>query len=188
VPRRLSLPLVDPDDLLPGTPPGPRASGFRIWRPAVFPGAAYPVHATATGLRGRVERDGEPVRWARIEARDGEDRVVGRAHGDDRGEFLLVLDPAAAPPGDPRTTLDFTLVVRAPAAAPEPDPAPPGPLRARTDPYWDLPLEVLPASADSDPVSRGEEMPAAYTLEERWLLEGVAMGRITPHPDAFDIA
>lgn len=188
VPRRLSIPLVDPAALLPDAPSGPRASGFRIWRPSVFPGAAYPIPETATGIRGRVVRDGALVRWARVEARDEDDRVVGRAHGDDRGEFLLILDPAAAPPGDPTTTLDFTLLVRAPAAAPDPTSASPAPFRAQADPYWDLPLETLPAVAASDPVSRGEVTPPGYTLEESWLLEGVTMGRITSYSDAFDIA
>ena len=83
VPRRLSVPL----------PPA-----ARLLRPSLYPGAAYDVAETATGLRGRVVRGGSPVPWVRVEARlEGTSPVVGRAHGDDRGEFLLLLDRTASP-------------------------------------------------------------------------------------------
>ena len=62
-------------------------------RPAFFPGAASDVSETCTGLRGRVAMDGEPMPWVRVEARKGA-TTVGRAHGDDRGEFVLVLEPS----------------------------------------------------------------------------------------------
>lgn len=186
VPRRLSVPLVDPDALEPGAPLPPQAAGFRIWRPHLFAGAAYPVHETATGLRGRVERGGESVRWARVEATNADDEVVGRAHGDDRGEFLLLFDPAAAGPGDPRTTIDVTVTVRAPAAAPAADDL--SRLVAEVDPLWDLPVEALPVSVETDAVSRGEVPPDGYTTERSWLLEGVPMGRISSDRDAFEIA
>ena len=65
----------------------------RVRRPMLFPGAAYDISATVTGLRGRVVRAVPNkeviVRWARVEARLPHSGVlVGRAHGDDRGEFL----------------------------------------------------------------------------------------------------
>ena len=188
VPRRVSVPLMDPADLGPDQPAEPQAADFRIWRPHLFPGAAYPIHDSATGLRGRVSRGGEVVRWARIEATNGTGDVVGRAHGDDRGEFLLILGSGAASEGEPQTTLDVTVTVAGPAAAPEPHDSDLGRLQARTDPLWDLPVEVLPASLDVDPVSRGEVLPAGYTTERSWLLEGVPMGRIISERDAFDIA
>ncbi len=90
VPRRLSVPLP---------------ASVRLLRPALYPGAAYNVAETATGLRGRVVRAGDlsPVPWVRAEARllDSEGQPigppVGRAHGDDRGELLLLLDSLASP-------------------------------------------------------------------------------------------
>jgi hypothetical protein len=127
----------------------------RIRRPALYPGAAYPVGDAATGMRGRVTwnqstADEMPVRWARVEASiDGQ--VVGRAHGDDRGEFLLLLDGSAGGLGDLPTPLTAQVTVFAPAAPP--------PLPA-DDPLGDLPLETL--AADPDDVSPGHKLPPGY--------------------------
>jgi hypothetical protein len=84
VPRRLSVPL-DP-------------AGGTMVRPLLYPGAAVDVSYTATGLRGRLLRaSGAPVRWARVDVRiPGRTTPLGVAHGDDRGEFVLLLPPEAA--------------------------------------------------------------------------------------------
>jgi hypothetical protein len=77
---------------------------------------------------------------------------VGRAHCDDRGEFLLLLDPAAAPIGDLSNPLTLNLRAHTPKA-----PSPPVPDAAKkVDPLWDLPVEVAPAPGAADPVSAGE--------------------------------
>jgi hypothetical protein len=62
VPRRLrvTIPSADQADALP--------LARRARQPVLFPGAAYPISEAITGLRGRVEQAGIPVRWARIEA------------------------------------------------------------------------------------------------------------------------
>ena len=84
VPRRFRIPLhtAATADTFPYTD--------RVRRPFVFPGAAYDLESCATGMRGRVLRDGKPMRWARVEASLPDGSVVARAHGDDRGEFLAV--------------------------------------------------------------------------------------------------
>jgi hypothetical protein len=142
-------------------PIDPTVRAPRVREPFVFPGAAYDVSETATGLRGRVVwgplPDQTPVRWARIEATvDG--ASVGRAHGDDRGEFLLLLEPAAGGIGDLRVPLTARVTVFAPPAPPIPS----DPILARRDPLWDLPLEVLTGLGDPDDVSTGERLPAGY--------------------------
>lgn len=145
VPRRISYPV--PADIAVAAP--------RVRRPALFPGAAYDIGAASTGLRGRVTwrqspLNEVPVRWVRVEATIG-GQVVGRAHGDERGEFLLLLDCAAAGLGELPAPLRAQVTVFGPAAAP---PVPPG------DPLGDLPLETLAAGPDL--VSPGETLPPGY--------------------------
>jgi hypothetical protein len=145
VPRRISYPL--PTDI--------RTASPRVRRPALYPGAAYDVSHAVTGLRGRVTwnaalADEELVRWARVEATIG-DTVVGRAHGDDRGEFLLLLEANAGGLGDLPSPLRVQVTVFAPTLRPDP----PG-----DDPLGDLPLEVL--AADPDDISAGEKLPPGY--------------------------
>jgi len=151
VPRRLSY--VVPAD--------PAVTSPRVRRPAFYPGAAYDVASGATGLRGRAtwKPSGRPVRWARVEARRNGARV-GVAHGDERGEFLLLLRPEASTgltelPDPPQIEVDVTV-----RAAPEGPPADPG-LPAR-DPLWDLPLEQAPL-AGIDLVSPGDVPPPGHT-------------------------
>jgi len=84
--------------------------------------------------------------------------VVGRAHGDDRGEFLLLLDVTASTIGELVTPLDFEVVVYGPL------PGPPIPATAdlpSLDPLWDLPLEPVPPAAP-DEVTPGIALPAGY--------------------------
>jgi hypothetical protein len=154
VPRRLSITLT------PGTPV--------MLSPGFYPGAAYDVTDRATGIRGRVLRAGAPMRWARIEARVPSDvpvtgDVVGRAHGDDRGEFLLLLDVDAVLVGGVITgDLPPSLTIEVVAYGPLPNP--PTPTTAdlpSLDPLWDLPLEVVPALGP-DQVTPGTALPPGY--------------------------
>lgn len=157
VPRRIQVPLLSLAVAEPEPPAVRPPTGHRVRRPVLFPGAAYPVGERSTGLRGRVLRGGEPMRWVRVEATlDGV--RVGRAHGDDRGEFLLLLEPAAAPRVELSDPVDVRVTVSGPAAAP----VPAAPELPGGDPLWDLPLEPLPAPGDPDPVSAGDAFPASY--------------------------
>lgn len=158
VPRRLRY----------SVPADPEVPSPRVRRPAFYPGAAYELAGGATGLRGRAawQASGRPVRWARVEARRNGARV-GLAHGDERGEFLLLLRPEASIgltefPNPPEITVDVTV-----RAAPEAAPADPG-LPAR-DPFWDLPLEQV-LLAGIDLVSPGDVPPPGHT---RSLTRGV---------------
>ncbi|WP_224242762.1 hypothetical protein [Hyalangium gracile] len=157
VPRRLSVPVA------PNAP--------TMLRPGFFPGAAYDVTDRTTGLRAMVERGGKPMRWARVEARlpaatPGTGTLVGRAHGDDRGEFLLLLWPAASTLGVLTSTLQVEVTVFGPQTAPVPD----TPSQPREDPLWDLPLEKALASTP-DTVTPGEALPDNY--------EATATSRLT---------
>lgn len=154
VPRRIRYPILAENaaDASPAT--------HRIRRPSLFPGAAYDLPEATTGIRGRVLRGGKPMRWVRVQVQDqGSGRVVGRAHGDDRGEFLLALSPDAGPVGDLVDPISLRLIVFGPGAAPGP-PAPPS-LPAE-DLLWDLPLEVAPAPGIADTVSDGVDLPPGY--------------------------
>jgi hypothetical protein len=163
VPRRLRIPIkkeaevVAADD--PANPQVPISS--RVLRPLLFPGAAYDVTEMATGLRGRVLAAGAILRWARIEARlvsTGE--LLGRAHGDDRGDFLLLvqLDPTHV--GDPDDPMKVQLTVYGPKPAPVPAYA----LQPEIDNLWDLPLELpnIPPPGTDDPVAAGAQPPPNY--------------------------
>ncbi len=177
VPRRLQIPIGTEADAEAGLLP----AADRTWRPRLFPGAAYDISASSTGVRGRVvwADDGSPVRFARIVAFYGIQQI-GLAHGDDRGEFLLVLgvdtvdgddfvlaDPAVMPP-----SLDLMLTIVAPNDRPDVDPA---------DPLYGLPLELAAGPGLPDPVSLGEQLPDTYRNPGRVLLHGVTvpLGRIT---------
>ena len=132
----------------------------RVRRPYLYPGSAYDLDSCATGIRGRVVRAGKPMRWARVQAvLLSSGQVVGRAHGDDRGEFLLVIAASASPIGDLVSPVTLQVTVFGPATIPVP-PTLDVPLR---DPLWDLPLEVSPAPGAPDKVSTGETLPVNYT-------------------------
>lgn len=145
VPRRISYPV--PDDVA-------SASANRIRRPALYPGAAYDIGIAATGIRGRVTwnesgDDEVPVRWVRVEAAIG-GQVVGRAHGDDRGEFLLLLENEAGGLGELPSPLTATVTIYGPAAPVDI----PG-----DDPLGDLPRET---AGDPDDISDGTTLPDGY--------------------------
>ncbi|GAA0451770.1 hypothetical protein ACFQ2B_02785 [Streptomyces stramineus] len=161
VPRRFEIPFASLADVLAeeasGARPAPRAR-----RIAMFPGAAYHPQGCATGMRGRVvDSAGEPVRWVRVTARHPvRDVVLGSAHGDDRGEFLLVLGvPPTALVGPAGLTQDVALDLAARTAPP-----PGGPTGSAQDPLGDLLLETLPAVGAADEVSAGVTVPSAYPV------------------------
>ncbi len=178
VPRRFQVPILTADeaDAQEATTRAP--ASLRTRRPLLFPGANHDVLARATGLRGRVERDGVPMRWARVEAQLQGGAVVGRAHGDDRGEFLLLLESEAAV-GALTDPLTVRVVVSGPAVPPVPTTAD---LPAR-DPFWDVPLERLPdpvADPQPDSVSAATTPPTGFiTSLPATRLVGFALGRIS---------
>jgi hypothetical protein len=99
------------------------------------------------------------VRWARITAIGPMGGVAGRAHGDDRGEFVLaVLDPGQNPVDD---QVPVDLIIRAPKAPPPTDPLDPTAAQV----VEDLVHSANPAApVDLDnPVLRGIAVPATYT-------------------------
>jgi hypothetical protein len=167
VPRRLSIPImtlsaVETAEQNEADLAHKNVKDFkrRIRRPAFFPGAAYDFTATSTGLRGRVTRAGKPMRWARVTATlAGGSVVVGRAHGDDRGEFLLLINSKVTTGSATPKPLNIDVSVFAPLTAPVPS----TPTEPDTDPLWDLPLEPLAAPGAVDPVGAGEQNPANYT-------------------------
>jgi len=146
VPRRLSIELGE-------------STGGRSVRPALYPGATYPVSAGAVGMRGRIIRDGAALRWARVEARrTTDDVVVGRAFGDQHGEFLLVLHSEATRGADLILPFELTVAVFGPETPPDP-----GAIEGSDfDPLWDLPVEPVDLGPDGDQVLAGELLPDGY--------------------------
>jgi hypothetical protein len=199
VPRRLSVPApsltdVVADELVP-----------RACRPWLYPAATYGIGAGETAIRGRALWDAganpptEPVRWARVVARTHdavevhhlddsmtlEHPIVGRAHGDDNGEFLLVLGPLPlqlAVAASSRVVVDVE--VRGRASIPLPLPSPSG---STGDPLWDLPIERL---LDLDPagdVLRGVADPTDYTAAVT-RTEDCRRGAVHRPPEPFVVA
>jgi hypothetical protein len=149
-PRRLTIPLWTLAEVNRSFVP----AESRLLRPWLLPGSAYPLVRGTTALRGRVETNGAPVRWPRIVARDSANATVGWAHGDERGEFVLVLEIPYVLPSLP-DTFDVTLVVSAPAVRAKPS----------DDPLGDLVVErVLRPLAPPSP-----------TPDEQRLLQGRAI-------------
>ena len=179
VPRRLRLSLPSL------TQAETRAPAARVCRPRLFPGASYPVTDVQTGLRGRVMRragGGRPVRparWVRVLATLPPDEteltaatVVGRAFGDDRGEFVLLLRPSAAV-GPPVPAIPFRLTVFARPNDPAPTPAD----LPQRDALWDLPIETPLSFRHNNDVLRGAAIPNGYTKVAETVLE-VPVGRL----------
>jgi hypothetical protein len=140
--------------------------------PLLFPAAAYQVSESSTGLRGRVLRNAEPMRWAWISAyylintgtnenpqflRRG---LIGRAISDDRGEFLLVLNTmpiSDAGIADLSNPIWVNVVVNGPS------PAPSG--INLDDPLWDVPIESLPSAGEADPAVDEDYIPTGYAAD-----------------------
>jgi hypothetical protein len=130
----------------------------RLLRTWLWPGSAYPLPRGTTVIRGRVVHDARPARWARLVAMGPTGQVAGRAHADDRGEFVLVVtDPDQNP-------LQSTIAVDVRVVASK-TPAPVDPL----DRCADLVVEDVarssvpptPAELDND-VLRGVALPSGY--------------------------
>lgn len=172
VPRRLRIPILSLSDVEAQEQIDQKGFARRIRRPFFFPGAAYSFEPTATALRATLLRNNKPLRWARVEARiPSKAPVIGRAHSDDRGEFLLLiairaaefkalgLDPVliGADENKPHE-VDLEIKIFGPAA-----PLIPNPIDLPTrDPLWDLPLETLSAPGTDDPVATGLTLPSGY--------------------------
>jgi hypothetical protein len=178
VPRRMTFTFLDEATVLAAEQAGTDVpADHRAWRPRLFPGAAYDVPHTATGVRGTVTRAGKPLRWTRIEASLA-GKVIGRAHGDDRGEFLLVLGPNddVTGTGDLVSPIDVTIDVYAhdPVLPADPD-----------DPLADLPLEAAaaPGSATDD-VSDGKTLPGNYVQVASLVDHPLTLGRLSSVPIA----
>jgi hypothetical protein len=175
-PRRLRIPLLTAEELEDQS----RPYTDRVRRPALFPGAAYDANGKSTGLRGRVIRDGGPMRWARIEARVN-GTLIGRAHGDSRGEFFLLLASPPAPAPDLDDPFPVQVSVFGPADFPVP--APPG--LPSGDELWYLPVEELAAPGDPDPTAAGETLPDGYE-EGPSRVVPFRLGRVLSGVDDFE--
>jgi hypothetical protein len=159
VPRRFTVHLwpVASLDEASGQPYVPVRS--RLLRSWLWPGSAAALPRSATMIRGRVVHGSAPVRWARLTAIGPTNEVAGRAHADDRGEFVLVIsDPAQNPV---QSTVAVSVSVIAPKVA--------GPINP-LDRCADLVVEDIPRSSappaasdlDND-VLRGVATPAGYS-------------------------
>ena len=144
VPRRLRIPILTSDVV------DTRPVSQRARRPALFPGAAYDVSECLTGMRGRVEHDDEPVRWARVQAvHPDTGQTVGLAHCDDRGEFLLLIDSSAGGLAELSNPLSLDITVHTPVTPTVDDAI------KQLDALWDLPVELVPAPGATDTVCPG---------------------------------
>jgi hypothetical protein len=193
VPRLISYPILPVEEA------EPLPDRRRVRRPRLFPGAAYDVSDAMTGVRGRVRRavlrdglpvlrDGRPVleavRWARVVARvPGNGAIVGRAHGDQHGEFLLLISSRAGAVGDLVDPLPVRVDV---FALPRALAASTPPRWAAGDPWWDLPEEEAPADPETDLVSSGEAPVDDYTATVGRTVM-VSLGRIQSETTVFQI-
>lgn len=160
VPRRLALMPVQTD----GMPTATKGNIRQAW---LWPGTAYPLPGNTTALRGRVRRgptlaSATSVPWTRIivtqpagPADFATETRIGWGHGDDRGEFLVVLGFQAIPGG---AILPQSVALRVwvflPAVV----------SFDASDPLASLPLE----QAGGDPINdvlRGVEPPAGHVRQ-----------------------
>lgn len=158
VPRRLSLTPVQTD----GVPPSSIDNIRQAW---LWPGSAYPLAANTTVIRGHVRRGATPVNvpWVRVVVtRTGVTAAtfntapkLAWAHGDDRGEFLIMLGADAVPGGavlPPSLSLSVWIFL------------PPAGVFDALDPLASLPLELAGSDALND-VLRGTAIPANYVQQ-----------------------
>lgn len=157
VPRRIQFVPA-----LAGTVPAPTPLNIRM--PWLWPGSAYPLPGNATAIRGRLLRGPDlqhaaPIPWGRLVATIPSAQnvfnaatPVGYGHGDDRGEFVLVLDNRAVSGATLTNPVSVRLWPFLPPAATVLNPA---------DPLASLPLET--GGVDStNAVLRGQAIPAGY--------------------------
>jgi hypothetical protein len=182
VPRRLQVTLkLDAQNQ-----PLPMPANIR--RPYLWPGATYPVAGNTTGVRGRAlkgpdAKTGLPLRWVRVLASIPFDEpdltkatIVGYAHGDDRGEFLLLVESNAIP----TTTITGPLKVRLTLHVP---PVLPPPADVDSDPLWDVPLEDVGDVLDS-PALQGKAVPAGFSEPANSAKEGeLTLGQVLSGDD-----
>lgn len=160
VARRFDLPLWTLREVLDHESAGsPVPAASRLLRPWLLPGSAAAISRGMTIVRGRVVRGDDPVRWPRITARGPGHQAVGWAHGDERGEFVLVIEDTGTLPPPAPTELPVQLFVTARIPS-TPDPF---------DPYADLTIEPLLRSAAppgpgdlANDVLRGRTTPADH--------------------------
>ena len=180
VPRRFDLALWRLDEILTAdATPTPVPAASRVLRPWLWPGSGTILPGGVTAIRGTVlaQGSGEPVRWARLTAvrpasGGGPGDVVGRGHGDERGEFLVVIaDTGVLPPPAPSALpIDLQVIARPPGSPPDPNPQDPQALGPDPgDRFGDLVVEdlthpsnpPLPAELDNA-VLRGTATPPGY--------------------------
>ena len=178
VPRSLSLTPVQTHGL-------PSRSAANIRTALLWPGANYPLGGSSTAVRGRIRRGPapgtqQPVAWARVvitrpsgPPHFATETQLGWAHGDDRGEFLVVLGPGAVPGG---ANLPASLALRVWVFLPPTD------AFDATKPLASLPLEVG-GQAASNAVLDGKQVPAAY-LRQGPVDISLPMGRIFTMADS----
>ena len=162
VPRRFRVPLWTEAEVRQNEDDPTKAfvpAGSRTLRPWLAPDVGCPCSG-ATGLRAQLLLDREPLRWARITAATDGGTVLGRTHGNDRGEFLLLLSGRGVPrPARDEVTVNLTIRARLPQPDPDPD-----------DRLADCPVEVQlrpsnpPVPTDLDnPRLRGEVPPPGFS-------------------------
>lgn len=134
-PRRIAVHPWLPDEIAEPAPYVP--AGARLVRLRLWPGTATRPPRGTTTVRGRVVRDGVPARWCRVLATGPTGVPAGRAHTDERGEFLLVVLDTGLNPVTDSVTLDLRVT-----AARVPPPVDPD------DRCADLVIEDVPRSAN----------------------------------------
>ena len=163
VPRRLRIALW-PVARLDQGPAQPYVTvAHRLLRAWLWPGAAMTLPAGSTVVRGRVVRQGRAARWVRVAARDQGGRIVGRAHGDDRGEFVLVVTDQNANPLPAVLSLNLRIHARRRVVPID-----------LLDPCADLVVERIPRSPAppaapvlDSPGLGGTRIPASYVANAR---------------------
>ncbi|MFB7253520.1 hypothetical protein [Streptomyces nojiriensis] len=183
VPRRFSLPLWTRAELAGADARPPTAAHVRadarLLLPWLLPGPSYPVPQGLTGMRLRVIRAGEPVRWPRVDAYGRGGVPIGWAHGDEHGQVLLLIDRLPYPV---ESRFPVALRTHAPdlATAPPPDPL---------DPLADLVAEAVTRSASpprpqdlDNGLLRGTDVPAGYHTASAYTVRTLAVGQVV-HAD-----
>jgi hypothetical protein len=200
VPRRFVVTLWPAADLAVADedpPQGPFIPVLsRVVSPWLLPGAAYRLPRTVTAIRGRVTSAGRSVRWPRIRAHaPASGEVLGHTHGDERGEFLLLLPRGGGgfwPPADGLLPVELALTA-APSALPPPTAEQ---LAARQlDPLADLAEEPVPRSQNpplpgdlDNPLLRGEAEPADYVESDPTArpVEVLQVGKVFLPPSPYE--